>query len=54
MTCLLNWIGEQATASATADPCGMTNKRTDKSKDNGRRQTQKDSHYTDRSKQEDF
>jgi hypothetical protein len=35
MTCLLNWIGEQATASATADPYGMTNNRTDKG--NGRR-----------------
>jgi hypothetical protein len=33
----LKWLGEQATASATADPYGMTNKRTDKATAEGRR-----------------
>jgi hypothetical protein len=27
MTCFINRTGEQATASATADSCGMTNKK---------------------------
>jgi hypothetical protein len=35
MTCFINRTGEQATASATADPCGMTNKRTNNYKRRG-------------------